>query len=260
MRLTVTTTNHHQRKVTLTMCGLFAITSSNSETTICPRATCRLAAAQVTRGHHAWGIAWVDLNHTIRSFRAVGPITDHLESLAYIAESAVAMMGHTRWATHGAASDLACAHPFTCDGGFLAHNGIIPNHDRIAAEHGLLTTSECDSEVLARLVENDITDNHMGKAFANAINITEANAPLATIALFRNRLVYARRGNPLHRTTMKHNGATLTLIGSNVAAAPAVTDNTVHVMTLFSTHRTQTTKIIAPKSLRTNVVGSSLFR
>jgi glucosamine--fructose-6-phosphate aminotransferase (isomerizing) len=248
------------------MCGLFAITSSRSDVTICPRATCRLATAQVSRGHHAWGIAWVDLNYTIRSFRAVGPITDHLESLAYIAETATAMIGHTRWATHGAASDLACAHPFTCDGGFLAHNGIIPHHERIAAEHGLLTTSECDSEVLARLVENGSSDMfvNVGKSFANAINATDANAPLATIALFRKTLVFARRGNPLHRTTVKHNGATLTLIGSNPydsrLSAPAVADNTVHVVSLFTNRRAQTTKLVAPKALRTNVVGSSLFR
>lgn len=243
------------------MCGLFSIFSSNLDQTVCPRTACRLAAAQVMRGHHAWGIAWIDQHRVVRSYRAIGPITDGLEVVAYVAETATAMIGHTRWATHGSGDDVACAHPFTCGGGFLAHNGIIPQHEQIAAERGLLCSSECDSEVLARLVEHH-GPNGTGGAFVAAINTVETSAPLATLALFGGhdcRVVYARRGNPLHLTTMRHGSATLTLIGSNVAAAPAVPDNTVTVRKLFRPGAPVQLELRRANSMMKNVRGSSLF-
>lgn len=243
------------------MCGLFALFTSTPDATLCPRSACRLAAAQVTRGHHAWGIAWLDSIGTIRSYRAIGPVTDSLEIIADVASTATAMIGHTRWATHGAAEDLACAHPFTCAGGFLAHNGIIPSHERLAREHGLLCTSECDSEVLARLVESHAANGAAG-AFRASINAVAHGAPLATIALFGGtdpRIVYARRGNPLARTTMQHGKATLTLIGSNVAAAPSIDDDTVTVRHLFRRGAPTTVTLDRTAPTMRNVKGSTLF-
>ena len=66
-------------------------------------------------------------------------------------------LGHTRWATHGAPSDVN-SHPHMSEGGKFAviHNGIIENYleikDYLISE-GVHFRSETDTEVVAQLLE-----------------------------------------------------------------------------------------------------------
>ena len=65
------------------------------------------------------------------------------------------VLGHCRFSTSGSPAHNINNHPHVSDDGRFAliHNGILPKHEAIADRHCLKLESDCDSEVLLRLIE-----------------------------------------------------------------------------------------------------------
>ena len=110
-------------------------------------------------------------------------------------------IGHTRWATHGPASDVN-AHPHTDESGRVAvvHNGIIDNSAVLRAgltDAGVELASDTDTEVLAHLVARSDADTLEGKV-RDALGAVVGTYGLAVLhADFPDRIVVARNGSPL---------------------------------------------------------------
>jgi glutamine---fructose-6-phosphate transaminase (isomerizing) len=112
-------------------------------------------------------------------------------------------IGHTRWATHGAPSDLN-AHPHTDQSGKIAviHNGIIENYTQIKARlmaRGHTFQTETDTEVLAHLIGEYYTDGrNLTEAVRLALNDVIGAYGIAVMAADNpDELVAARKGSPL---------------------------------------------------------------
>ena len=106
------------------------------------------------RGYDSSGIGVLSGNN-IKITRAEGKIVN-LEQKIKLSDNVTCGIGHTRWATHGKATERN-AHPHISQSNEWAvvHNGIIENFGVIKtdlASKGVLFSSETDTEVIAQLL------------------------------------------------------------------------------------------------------------
>jgi glutamine---fructose-6-phosphate transaminase (isomerizing) len=112
-------------------------------------------------------------------------------------------IGHTRWATHGAPSDLN-AHPHTdChDEIAVVHNGIIENYrilKKMLIDKGHVIRSETDTEMIAHLIEYHYSKNHdLLDAVMKTLTELEGTYGLCIVSKSEpGRIIAARNGSPL---------------------------------------------------------------
>jgi glucosamine--fructose-6-phosphate aminotransferase (isomerizing) len=110
-------------------------------------------------------------------------------------------IGHTRWATHGPATQDN-AHPHVSEDGRICvvHNGIIDNANALRAnltELGVSLTSETDTEVLAHLIARSDAETLEDAVVEAVSRVTGTYAIAVTSADHPDRLVVARNGSPL---------------------------------------------------------------
>lgn len=109
------------------------------------------------RGYDSAGVAVYNETglHVVKAKGRLSVLSGILEDGAKL--KGTVGIGHTRWATHGAPSDIN-SHPQVSHGGRFAvvHNGIIENYlglkNRLM-EKGVTFTSETDTEVIAQMLE-----------------------------------------------------------------------------------------------------------
>lgn len=127
-------------------------------------------------------------------------------------------LGHTRWATHGAPSDVN-SHPQVSENGRFAvvHNGIIENYVQIKEfllSKGIHFASETDTEVVAQLLEYYYDGDILGAVSQVLEKIEGAYALGILCADCPDRMVAARKDSPL----ILGRGEGFNLLASDVTA------------------------------------------
>lgn len=143
------------------MCGIVAYIGKQAATEVLLQGLSSLEY----RGYDSAGIALVAGNDLsiIKSSGKVANLRTSISSqenqptasVATLVKQASCGIGHTRWATHGAANDInAHPHPSADKSIALVHNGIIKNHYQIKEQlmrEGVEFISDTDTEVIVQL-------------------------------------------------------------------------------------------------------------
>ena len=140
------------------MCGIVGYTGNSEAGPILLEGLARLEY----RGYDSAGIATVS-GPNLRLRKCAGRIANLAALLKRQPAPGFTGISHTRWATHGGATD-ANAHPHLGGDGAVAvvHNGVIENYDllkRQLQERGYLFRSQTDTEVIAHLIASYLKDD-----------------------------------------------------------------------------------------------------
>lgn len=152
------------------------------------------------RGYDSAGIAVVEPGG-IKVRKKKGRLSNLVDSIADERFTGVVGIGHTRWATHGAPSDIN-AHPHCNKSGTIAliHNGIIENFQKIKewlSAKGYSFVSQTDTEMIVHLVDyyykGDLLD-----AVQNAVHHLVGTYALCVVCSDSpDEIIVVRKDSPL---------------------------------------------------------------
>jgi glucosamine--fructose-6-phosphate aminotransferase (isomerizing) len=152
------------------------------------------------RGYDSAGIATLTGRH-MHVRRRAGRVAELVRHLRSHPAPGCLGISHTRWATHGPATDTN-AHPHVSSDGRVAvvHNGVIENYaalKRHLQEEGVVFQSDTDTEVIAQLIARHL-DGDLVEAVRQALRQLKGTYGLAVASpAVPDVIVGARLGSPL---------------------------------------------------------------
>ncbi len=179
------------------MCGIVGMLGSRNTVPVLIEGLKRLEY----RGYDSAGVA-VHHPDGLLTRKAVGRLSELEIRLAQDPVEGSLGIGHTRWATHGEASERNC-HPHA--GGdqelALVHNGIIENYQEIKTSliaKGFSFSSDTDTEVLAHYIANETRKGDFLEGFRKTLATTRGAYALGLVRAGEPSTLYAARlGSPL---------------------------------------------------------------
>src|SRR5438128_11668805 len=180
------------------------------------------------RGYDSAGVAVLN-GHGLETRKLAGRVQGLRDLLGRSPVLGSCGIGHTRWATQGAANDCN-AHPhLDCDGALaLVHNGIIENADVLRArltQEGHRFATETATATLAHLIE-DSRGATLEERVIAALGHVEGTYGVAVIAETEpGKIVVARRGSPV----LLGVGDGEFLVASDASAVLPLTRSLIHL-------------------------------
>jgi glutamine---fructose-6-phosphate transaminase (isomerizing) len=135
------------------------------------------------RGYDSSGIVTIDDSGRFRVTKTAGRIDKLAAKLKKSPTPGHVGLGHTRWATHGTATDEN-AHPHLGGNGTVAvvHNGVIENYRSLKnqlLEDGYVFQTATDTEVIAHLIAKELEAvEERGNSNGKSSNLVDPHAPL----------------------------------------------------------------------------------
>ena len=178
------------------MCGIVGYVGGNQAAPVLIKGLEKLEY----RGYDSAGIAV--FNNGINVVKTKGRLAELAEKVKSLGGVEGTMgIGHTRWATHGAPSDIN-SHPHTSMSGKITvvHNGIIENYIQLKAElenNGYKFVSETDTEVVAQLFDF-YHDGNMVDTLIKVIKKVRGSYALAIMCTEKpDEIVAVRKDSPM---------------------------------------------------------------
>ena len=206
------------------MCGIVGVLGDHEVAPLLVESLKRLEY----RGYDSAGIATVDQGRLDRR-RAVGKLVNLSDLLVHAPLTGKAGIGHTRWATHGAAT-VVNAHPHRAGRVAIVHNGIIENFKELRDElalDGYQPESQTDTETVALLTRRYM-DQGASPREAAARTLARLHGAFALCFLFEGEddlLIAARKGSPL---AIGHGDGEM-FVGSDAIALAPLTDRITYL-------------------------------
>jgi glutamine---fructose-6-phosphate transaminase (isomerizing) len=180
------------------MCGIVGAVAQRDVASILVEGLKRLEY----RGYDSAGVAIIDQDKVIQRVRRLGKVQALSDAINQTSLSGGTGIAHTRWATHGAPSEVN-AHPHQSSETIaVVHNGIIENHDELRTDLKALGydfISETDTEVIAHLVHHELK-THDSLIAAVQTSVKKLEGAYGTVIVDSRdpeRVVVARSGSPL---------------------------------------------------------------
>lgn len=183
------------------MCGIIGFESTGKRPVI--STAINMLRKLEYRGYDSAGLAYTDENG-IHIYKKKG----NIDNLAALLDEQLqsrcdikSIIGHTRWATHGAPSDIN-SHPHTdCTGTLtVVHNGIIENFKELREEleaRGHVFKSDTDTEVIAHILEETMAEGDIIKGFIEGISRLEGSYAVQVISSSFDGILAAKMDSPL---------------------------------------------------------------
>ena len=206
------------------MCGIVGVLGNHEAAPILVEALKRLEY----RGYDSAGIATVNAGRLDRR-RAVGKLVNLADLLVHEPLAGRAGIGHTRWATHGAAT-VRNAHPHRAGPVAVVHNGIIENFRELRTElaaKGAAFESETDTETVALLAAQFMAEGLSAREAA-AKTLGRLEGAFALLFHFDGEddlMIAARKGSPL---AIGHGDGEM-FVGSDAIALSPMTDRITYL-------------------------------
>ena len=206
------------------MCGIIGIAGTRDVAPLIVDALKRLEY----RGYDSAGVATLDHGHIGRR-RSPGKLNQLVQLLHDKPLPGFTGIGHTRWATHGAATERN-AHPHASSRVALVHNGIIENFRELKEElraGGHQFESDTDTEVAVHLITHYL-DQGLSPENASRKAVQRLHGAFALVMILKGEeklLIAARRGSPL----AVGYGATEAYLGSDAFSLAPFTNRVAYL-------------------------------